>query len=82
MVNSADSVGIGSLLVRYTMSYVTDDDKPARGEQRYVTIALTSLPERRLQRVLATCVDGHDMRSCPVLGSTGLCDDELWRLLC
>lgn len=76
-------VAIGTLMVRYTMAYAdTVTAQAIRGAQRYVTISLTSEPERSLQQVLTTCVDGYDTRRFPFIGTVRLEDDGLWKTLC
>lgn len=76
-------VAIGTLMVRYTMAYAdTVTAQAIRGSQRYVTISLTSEPERNVQQVLTTCVDGYDTRCFPFIGTVRLEDDGLWKTLC
>lgn len=76
-------VAIGTLMVRYTMAYAdTVTAQAIRGAQRYVTISLTSEPERNVQQVLTTCVDGYDTRRFTFIGTVRLEDDGLWKTLC
>ncbi len=76
-------IAIGTLMVRYTMAYAdTVTAQAIRGAQRYVTISLTSEPERNVQQVLTTCVDGYDTRRFTFIGTVRLEDDGLWKTLC
>lgn len=75
-------VAIGTLMVRYTMAYADTVTAQAIRAGRYVTISLTSEPERNVQQVLTTCVDGYDTRRFTFIGTVRLEDDGLWKTLC
>lgn len=75
-----EHVAIGTLMARHIALYVIG----SRGPVRYVLMPLTSYPDRNLQDVLATCVDGYGAypRRQTFIGTSDINDDILWEQLC
>lgn len=75
-----EQAAIGSLMARHTAAYAAG----LAGSVRYLLIPLTSHPDRNIQQVLSTCVDGYGgySRSQTFIGTSGLNDDHLWKTLC
>lgn len=73
----ASKFKVGQLVTALDCAYV-------RRPVRYVLMPLTSYPDRNLQDVLTTCVDGYDgyRRSQTFISTTGINDDALWEQLC